>query len=68
MYQDGTPYGDYATYLKNPKEPKRGNVVDPEQNRKMYLARHSLEPKTKVNKKGETVKTPSYWADKILWS
>ena len=45
MYDDGTPYGDYASYLIKPIEPKRKVKVDAEQQKKMYLARHSLEPK-----------------------
>ena len=68
MYDDGTPYGDYASYLIKPIEPKRKLKVDADQQKKMYLARHSLEPKEKPNKKGVMTKTPSYWADKILWS
>ena len=68
MYDDGTPYGDYASYLIKPVEPKRKVVVNPEQQKKMYLARHSLEPKSKANKKGIIEKTHSYWAEKILWS
>lgn len=67
MYQDGTPYGDYATFLQNPKMVKTGKPINPEERRKNYLQRHSLEPKEKVNKLGKKVKTPSYYADKILW-
>tara|TARA_R110002073_G_scaffold320989_1_gene496854 strand:- start:10721 stop:11122 length:402 start_codon:yes stop_codon:yes gene_type:complete len=67
MYQDGKPFGDYATYLQNPRMMITGKEIDPQQQRKMYLARHSLEPKEKTDKKGKKYKTPSYWADKILW-
>lgn len=68
FYQDGTPMGDYATYLQKPKMPISGLAVDPEQQRKNYLARHGLEPKEKIGKDGKKKKTPSYWADQILWS
>tara|TARA_R110002050_G_scaffold11608_5_gene39023 strand:- start:743 stop:1246 length:504 start_codon:yes stop_codon:yes gene_type:complete len=67
MYQDGTPYGDYATFLQKPQMVKTGKPIVPEERRKNYLQRHSLEPKEKVNTKGKTIKTPSYYADKILW-
>tara|TARA_R110000868_G_scaffold294051_2_gene554565 strand:- start:679 stop:1050 length:372 start_codon:yes stop_codon:yes gene_type:complete len=66
FYQDGTPYGDYATYLKKPKD-KYGEAVKPEERKRLYLARHKHEEKSKRAKDGTTYKTPSYWADKILW-
>ena len=68
LYDDGTPYGDYASYLLKPNMPKSGTKVNPEVQKKNYLARHSLEPKTSVDKDGKTIKTPSYYADEILWS
>ena len=47
---------DYPTYIKT-KGLEYAN-----ERRRLYLKRHSKEPKVK---KG--VKTPSYWADKLLW-
>lgn len=68
LYDDGTPYGDYASYLIKGEMPKSGLKVDADEQRRKYLARHSLEPKEKVNEKtGKMEKTPSYWADRILW-
>jgi len=49
-------YMDYPTYIKT-KGLEYAN-----ERRRLYLKRHSKEPK---EKKG--VKTPSYWADKLLW-
>tara|TARA_R110002073_G_scaffold30102_5_gene94381 strand:+ start:4402 stop:4812 length:411 start_codon:yes stop_codon:yes gene_type:complete len=70
-YQDGKWYGDYATFLKRPKD-RYGNKVDPEERRDLYLARHKHELKQKKSKlkrdKGKIINTPSYYADKILWS
>ena len=68
MYQDGKPFGDYATYLLKPRMMITNETIDPSKQQKMYLARHSLEPKEKTDKNGKQYKTPSYWADKILWS
>jgi len=53
---NGTPYKDYPTYLK--ELGKEGA----EKKRKAYLARHAKEPKSKDGEK-----TPSYYADVILW-
>ena len=68
MYQDGTPYGDYASYLQKPEMTKTGKSISPQERKTNYLARHSKEPKEKINKAGKKVKTPSYYADKILWN
>lgn len=54
--KDGTPYNDYATYIIN------DGKKEADKKRKNYLKRHSKEPKSKDGKK-----TPSYYADKILW-
>jgi hypothetical protein len=54
--RNGTPYKDYPTYLK--ELGKEGA----EKKRKAYLARHAKEPKSKDGEK-----TPSYYADVILW-
>lgn len=56
MYPDGKPYNDYATYLMKLPKPEA------DKKRKNYLARHKKEPKMKNGKR-----TPSYFADKILW-
>ena len=56
MYPNGTPYMDYATYLT--KLPKK----DADKKRSNYLKRHAREPKMKDGKR-----TPSYYADVILW-
>ena len=56
MYPDGRPYNDYATYLQKLTKPEA------DKKRKNYLARHKNEPKMKDGKR-----TPSYYADKILW-
>lgn len=61
-YYDGVWYGDYHTYKKNPKD-RYGNEVSAEKRKALYLKRHEHEKKDKGGKK-----TPSYWADKILWS
>lgn len=53
---NGTPYKDYPTYLK--ELGKEGA----EKKRKAYLSRHAKEPKSKDGEK-----TPSYYADVILW-
>lgn len=53
---DGTFYNDYATYIE-----KLG-LIKAKVKRQQYLKRHSKEPKEKDGKK-----TPSYYADKILW-
>lgn len=66
-YQDGKWYGDYASYLLDPED-RYGNEVDPEERRKLYLARHKHESKSKKNKKNKVKETPSYFADKILWT
>lgn len=52
----GEPYNDYPTYIE--KIGKEGA----DKKRKAYLARHAKEPK---EKNGE--KTPSYFADVLLW-
>ena len=54
--QDGTPYMDYPTYIKT-KGLEYAN-----ERRRLYLKRHSKEPK-----ENKGVKTPSYWSDKLLW-
>lgn len=53
---DGTYYNDYATYIQ-----KLG-LKEAKKKRQQYLKRHSKEPKEKDGKK-----TPSYYADNILW-
>jgi len=58
--KDGKPYGDYPTYKKY-----KGNKIAYEK-RKAYLKRHAHEPKWKVVK-GKKVRTPSYYADVLLW-
>ena len=54
--KDGSFYNDFATYID------KIGLKEAKQKRKQYLARHSKEPKVKDGKK-----TPSYYADKILW-
>lgn len=49
-------YMDYASYIQ-----KLGKT-DALKKRKAYLARHAKEPKMKDGKR-----TPSFYADKILW-
>jgi len=72
-YQDGKWYGDYASYLKDPKD-RYGNKVDAEERKRLYKARHRHERKlvsAKDKKKDPRLKTgftPSYYADAILWS
>lgn len=72
-YQDGVWYGDYASFLLKPKD-RYGNDIDPEERRILYLKRHAHEDKftkgTRANRrKGEgKFRSPSYYADKILWS
>jgi len=56
VYKDGRFYNDYATYIE-----KLGKT-EADKKRKNYLARHAKEPKEKNG-----IKTPSYFADKILW-
>ena len=70
-YSDGRWYGDYATYLKKPVD-RYGNVIKPDVRRDLYLKRHKHEQKDERSEKkwnkGQIVKTPSFYADKILWS
>lgn len=54
--KDGSFYMDYASYIE------KIGLVEAKKKRNQYLARHSKEPKEKNGKK-----TPSYYADKILW-
>tara|TARA_R110000787_G_scaffold269856_3_gene376749 strand:+ start:2819 stop:3109 length:291 start_codon:yes stop_codon:yes gene_type:complete len=49
-------YKDFGTYLKETE------LINALNKRKNYLKRHSKEPKEKDGKK-----TPSFWADNILW-
>ena len=70
-YYDGVWYGDYATFLQNPKD-RYGNEVDADERRRLYLKRHAHESKwtkgTKKNqRRGAEFRSPSYWADEILW-
>lgn len=70
-YQDGVWYGDYASYKEKPKD-RYGNDIDADERRLLYLKRHSHESKwtkgTKKNqKRGPEFRSPSYWADEILW-
>lgn len=53
---DGSFYNDFATYIE------KVGLKEAKKKRKNYLSRHSKEPKEKDGKK-----TPSYYADKILW-
>jgi len=53
---DGTPYMDYPNYIK------KDGLEIANIKRLNYLKRHSKEPKEKNG-----IKTPSYWADKLLW-
>ena len=72
-YQDGIWYPDYATLLQNPKD-RYGNTLDPEERRLLYIKRHAHEDKftkgTRENRRrGEKqFRSPSFYADKILWS
>lgn len=74
-YQDGTPYGDYATYLQTKKD-RYGKDVDADERRKRYLVRHEHEKKKKRytatfeggKEKKIEIGTPSFYADKILWA
>tara|TARA_R110000787_G_C13107806_1_gene413292 strand:- start:111 stop:533 length:423 start_codon:yes stop_codon:yes gene_type:complete len=70
-YQDGAWYGDYPTYLKRPVD-RYGNKIDADERKRLYLARHSHEKKTDKSKskwnKGKLERTPSYYADTLLWS
>ena len=54
--KNGIPYNDYPTYLESI------GLESANKKRKAYLARHAKEPKMKDGKR-----TPSYWADVILW-
>lgn len=56
VYPDGRFYKDYATYIQELGLDKAN------EKRKNYLKRHAKEPKIKDGKR-----TPSYWADVILW-
>jgi hypothetical protein len=64
-YFDGVWYGDYHTYKKDPKD-RYGNKVDAEQRKRAYLKRHEHEKKND-KRKGKGF-TPSFYADRILWS
>lgn len=52
----GIPYGDYATYIQS------HGTAYATRKRLAYLKRHAKEPKIKHGSR-----TPSYYADKILW-
>jgi hypothetical protein len=54
--EDGTYYGDYATFIKT-EGLEKANMK-----RSRYLKRHKREPKIKNGKK-----TNSFYADNILW-
>ena len=54
--EDGTYYGDYATFIKEKGKEKADKI------RKRYLKRHAREPKIKDGKR-----TNSFYADNILW-
>lgn len=56
MKSNGEPYKDYPNYVKELGE------EGAKKKQKAYLARHAKEPKTK-----DGIKTPSYWADNLLW-
>lgn len=56
VYPNGKFYKDFATYQQEIGMEKA------KKKRSAYLKRHADEPKTKDGKK-----TPSYYADKILW-
>ena len=60
VYPNGKFYNDYATYMG------KLSLMEAKKKRKAYLARHKSDPKTKTVK-GKKIKTPSYWADVILW-
>jgi len=60
VYPNGKFYNDFATYIEDI------GLVKAKLKRNAYLKRHSKDPKEKIVK-GKKVKTPSYWADKILW-
>ena len=70
-YYDGPWYGDYATFLADKKD-RYGNDVNAKERKRLYLLRHKHEAKQKKvqgpKKGGVIVQTPSYWADKILWT
>lgn len=53
---DGTPYMDYPNYIKTIGKEKA------DLKRSNYLKRHSKEAKKK-----DGIKTPSYFADVLLW-
>ena len=53
-------YGDFGTFLKTL------GPIKAARRRRAYLRRHSTEPKTKMVD-GRKVRTPSYYADTILW-
>jgi hypothetical protein len=58
--KNGIPYMDYPNYIKNI------GLVKANKKRSAYLARHAHEKKTKIIK-GRHRRTPSYYADKLLW-
>ena len=60
-YYDGVWYGDYHTYKKTKKD-RYNNDINPDERRRLYLARHRHEDKTENG-----IRTPSFYADKILW-
>ena len=49
-------------YLDYPNYKKRDGLKIANERRRLYLLRHAKEPKEKNG-----VKTPSYWADVLLW-
>lgn len=54
--KNGIPYNDYPTYIK------KSGVVEADKKRKAYLKRHAKNAKLKDGKR-----TPSYFADVLLW-
>tara|TARA_R110000803_G_scaffold11017_1_gene33399 strand:+ start:5730 stop:6059 length:330 start_codon:yes stop_codon:yes gene_type:complete len=60
VYPNGKFYKDYATYVD------LFGLTEAKKKMKAYIARHKKEPKEKIIN-GKKVKTPSYWADVILW-
>lgn len=59
--KNGIPYMDFPTYIK------KIGLEKARKKRKAYLARHAHERKTKLTADGRRVRTPSYYADVLLW-
>lgn len=57
---NGVPYMDYPNYIKSI------GLENANKKRKAYLSRHAHEPKWTI-KKGLKIRSPSYWADVLLW-